>query len=136
MDWSGRLPGGAEIAFYGLVPEDDRLFSGVRGCSPRELGARRRVGALSGRYASSWARVTPDRRAGRGDGSPAAQVCRLTASEPLPGGGTRACFRSRRSRVPVGDELAVGAFGLFAQGTLSCLHLLQGVGTGAATAAV
>src|SRR5713226_9606852 len=30
---------------------------------------------------SGWVRVTPDRRAGRGDGSPAAQVCRLAASE-------------------------------------------------------
>jgi hypothetical protein len=41
-----------------------------------------------------WARVTPDRRAGRGDGSPAAQDCRLSASEPLPGGGTRARSRA------------------------------------------
>jgi putative transposase len=38
---------------------------------------------------SRRARVTPDQRAGRGDASPAAQVCRLTASEPLPGGGRR-----------------------------------------------
>jgi putative transposase len=36
---------------------------------------------------SGRARVTPDRRAGRGDGSPAAQVCRLTASESRPSGG-------------------------------------------------
>jgi putative transposase len=31
---------------------------------------------------SGWARVTPDRRAGRGDGSPAAQDCRLTRAAP------------------------------------------------------
>jgi hypothetical protein len=60
---------------------------------------------------SAWARVTPDQRAGRGDGSPAAQDCHLTASESHPSGGTRAhslrCFG-----LPVGNELPVGELGL------------------------
>ncbi len=59
---------------------------------------------------SGRARVTPDRRAGRGDGSPAAQVCRLTASEPLPGGGTRASSRS--ALLPALGQLHVGELGL------------------------
>jgi putative transposase len=78
---------------------------------------------------SVWARVTPDRRAGRGDGSPAAQDCRLTASESHPSGGTRA--RSLRCfGLPVGDELPVGALGLLAQSAFSGPHLLQVVGVG------
>ena len=78
---------------------------------------------------SGWARVTPDRRAGRGDGSPAAQDCRLTASEPLPGGGTRARFGFRGSvRLPVGDELAVGVFALFGERVLASSDLFERVG--------
>jgi Transposase, Mutator family len=78
---------------------------------------------------SGWARVTPDRRAGRGDGSPAAQDCRLTASEPLPGGGTRARFGFRGSvRLPVGDELAVGVFALFGERVLASSDFFERVG--------
>ena len=80
------------------------------------------------------ARVTPDRRAGRGDGSPAAQDCRLTASESHPSGGTRA--RSLRCfGLPVSDELPVGALGLLAQSAFSGPHLLQVVGVGGAALA-
>jgi hypothetical protein len=83
---------------------------------------------------SVWARVTPDRRAGLGDGSPAALVCRLTASESLPGGGTRA--RSlRRLRLPDGDELAVGEFALLAESAFSGPDFLQVVGVGGAALA-
>jgi len=76
-----------------------------------------------------WARVTPDRRTGRGDGSPVAQDCRLTASESHPIGGTRARFgrpvyRSRLG-LPVGDELAVGEFALFGEGVLAPAHLFE-----------
>jgi putative transposase len=78
---------------------------------------------------SAWARVTPDRRAGRGDGSLAAQVCRLAASESHPSGGTRArflgCFR-----VPVGDQLPVGELALLTQSAFSCTHFLEVVGVG------
>ena len=55
---------------------------------------------------SARARVTPGRRAGRGDGSPAAQDCRLTASESHPSGGTR------------GPALALGVFAC--QSATSC----------------
>ncbi len=84
---------------------------------------------------SGRARVTPDRRAGRGDGSPAAQDCRLAASESHPSGGTRA--RSLRCfRLPVGDELPVGELGLLAEGAFSSAHVFQVVGVrGAALAA-
>jgi putative transposase len=84
---------------------------------------------------SRWARVTPDRRAGRGDGSPAAQDCRLTASESHPSGGTGA--RSLAwFRVPVGDELAVRDLALLTESAFSGPHLLQVVGVrGAALAA-
>jgi transposase-like protein len=84
---------------------------------------------------SRRARVTPDRRAGRGDGSPAAQDCRLTASESHPSGGTRA--RSlRRFRAPIGDELAVRELALLTQGSFSGTHFLEVVGMrGAALAA-
>jgi hypothetical protein len=83
---------------------------------------------------SGRARVTPDRRAGRGDGSPAAQDCRLTTSESHPSGGTRA--RSLRCfGFPVGDELPVGALGLLAQSAFSGPHLLQVVGVGGAALA-
>src|SRR5436853_117248 len=61
---------------------------------------------------SGWVRVTPDRRAGIGDGSPAAQVCRLAASELLPGGGSRTRF-GRLLRLPAGDELSIRDLGLF-----------------------
>jgi putative transposase len=83
---------------------------------------------------SAWARVTPDRRAGRGDASPAAQVCRLTASESHPSGGTRARSPGR-FRLPVGYELPVGAFGLLAEGAFACSRLLEVVGVGAAALA-
>jgi transposase-like protein len=83
---------------------------------------------------SLWARVTPDRRAGRGDGSPAAQDCRLTASESHPSGGTRArslwCFR-----LPVGDELPVGELGLLAESAFSGPYVFQVVGVGGAALA-
>jgi len=79
------------------------------------------------------ARVTPDRRAGRGDASPAAQDCRLTASEPLPGGGTRAL--RRRALAPVLGQLHVGELGLLAQGALARTHLLEVVGVGGAALA-
>jgi hypothetical protein len=82
---------------------------------------------------SRRARVTPDRRAGRGDGSPAAQDCRLTASEPLPGGGARARLRS--SLLPALGQLDVGEFGLFAQGALAFTRLLEVVGVGRAALA-
>jgi Transposase, Mutator family len=82
---------------------------------------------------SRWARVTPDRRAGRGDGSPAAQDCRLTASEPLPGGGTRARLRS--PLLPAGGEFLVGELGLLAHGSLTGSHLFEVVGVGRAALA-
>ena len=75
-----------------------------------------------------WARVTPDRRAGRGDGSPAAQDCRLTASEPLPGGGTRARSPRWFVRLPVRDELTVGVFALFGERVFSSAHFFERVG--------
>jgi transposase-like protein len=80
------------------------------------------------------ARVTPDRRAGRGDGSPAAQDCRLTASEPLPGGGTRARF-ARRLALPVGDELSVCVLALLGECGLALAYLPERVGAGGAFAA-
>jgi Transposase, Mutator family len=84
---------------------------------------------------SCRARVTPDQRAGRGDGSPAAQDCRSTASESLPGGGTRACLPT--ALLPVRGELLVGEFGLLAEGSFAGSHLFQVVGVGrAALAAV
>ena len=84
---------------------------------------------------SAWARVTPDRRAGRGDGSPVAQDCRLTASESHPSGGIRARSLAR-FRLPVGDELAVGELALLAESAFSGSHLFQVVGVrGAALAA-
>jgi putative transposase len=83
---------------------------------------------------SARARVTPDRRVGRGDASLAAQDCRLTASESHPSGGTRArsvgCFRA-----PVGDELAVGELALLAQSAFSGAHFLEVVGVGGAALA-
>jgi putative transposase len=83
---------------------------------------------------SGWARVTPDQRAGRGDGCPAAQDCRLTASESHPSGGTRARSLAR-FRLPVGDELAVAALAVLAEGAFSSPHLLQVVGVGGAALA-
>jgi transposase-like protein len=83
---------------------------------------------------SLWARVTPDRRAGRGDGSPAAQDCRLTASESHPIGGTRARFGAR-FRLPLGDELLVGDLALLAESPLSGAYLFQVVGVGRAALA-
>src|SRR5262249_60157085 len=59
---------------------------------------------------------------------------RLTAPEPLPGGGARARFR-RRLRLPVGDELAVGAFALLRERRFASAHLSERVGGGAASAA-
>jgi hypothetical protein len=82
---------------------------------------------------SRWARVTPDQRAGRGDASPAAQDCRLTASEPLPGGGTRARLRS--SLLPAGGQLLVGELGLFAERSLTRAHDLEVVRVAGATLA-
>jgi mutator family transposase len=83
---------------------------------------------------SGRARVTPDRRAGRGDASPAAQVCRLAASESRPSGGTRArslwCFR-----LPTCDELAVSELGLLAESTFSGSYLFEVVGVGGAALA-
>jgi putative transposase len=76
---------------------------------------------------STRARVTPDRRAGRGDGSPAAQDCRLTASVLHPSGGTRARFL-RGSRLPVGDELAVGELCLLGERVFAPAHLPERVG--------
>ena len=73
------------------------------------------------------ARVTPVRRAGRGDGSPAAQDCRLTASEPLPGGGTRARF-DRRLALPVCNELAVGMLALLGERAFAPADLPERVG--------
>ena len=82
----------------------------------------------------AWARVTPDRRAGHGDGSPAAQDCRLTASEPLPGGGTRARF-DRRLALPVCDELAVGVLALLGERAFAPADLPERVGTRLASGA-
>jgi putative transposase len=81
---------------------------------------------------SRWARVTPDRRAGRGDGSPAAQDCRLTASESHPSGGTRA--RSFRGGFcpPVGNHLPIGVLGLLAESPFSRPHLFEVVGVSGA----
>jgi transposase-like protein len=76
---------------------------------------------------SGRARVTPDRRAGSGDGSPAAQVCRLAASESHPSGGTRARFPGCFG-LPVGDELTVGELALFAESAFAGSHFLEVVG--------
>ena len=84
---------------------------------------------------SGWVRVTPDRRAGRGDGSPAAQDCRLTASEPLPGGGARARSLRGRFRSPIGDELSVGDLALLAESSFTSPHLFEVVGVGGAALA-
>jgi putative transposase len=81
---------------------------------------------------SARARVTPDQRAGRGDGSPAA-VCRLTASESLPGGGARARLRS--SLLPAFGQLRVGEFGLLAERPLASADLFQVVGVARAALA-
>jgi putative transposase len=83
---------------------------------------------------SEWVRVTPDRRAGYGDGSPAAQVCRMAASELLPGGGTRTRF-DRFFGLPVGDELSICDLGLFGDGVFLGADLFVPVGGGAALAA-
>jgi hypothetical protein len=83
---------------------------------------------------SRRARVTPDRRAGRGDGSSAAQVCRLAASESHPSGGTRACFLGC-FRLPVGDQPAVCVLTLLTEGAFSGPHLFQVVGVGGAALA-
>jgi putative transposase len=81
-----------------------------------------------------WARVTPDRRTGHGDGSLVAQDCRLTASESHPSGGARARF-ARSSGLPVGDELAVGELALLGEGALASAHLAERVGAGGSFAA-
>jgi hypothetical protein len=73
---------------------------------------------------SGRARVTPDRRAGRGDASPAAQDCRLAASESHPGGGTRARFPGCFG-LPVGDELSVDELTLFAECAFAGSHFLE-----------
>jgi hypothetical protein len=70
------------VAFTGFPKEHWRQLWSTDEKVERALGASV--------VESAWARVTPDRRAGRGDGSLAAQVCRLTASESHPSGGIRA----------------------------------------------
>src|SRR6266542_4185953 len=112
------------------------VFGRARPFAARSRAWRRVVSAPSaGVRLRRRARVTPDRRAGRGDGSPAAQDCRLTASEPLPGGGTRARFR-RSFRLPVGDEVAVDEFALFGERVLAGAGLSERVSAGGAFAAV
>ena len=83
---------------------------------------------------SGRARVTPDRRAGRGVASPAARDCRLTASESHPSGGTRARFLGGFG-LPVGDELFVGDLALLAESAFSGAHFLEVVGVGGAALA-
>jgi hypothetical protein len=81
---------------------------------------------------SARARVTPDRRAGYGDGSPAAQDCRLTASEPLPGGGTRAL--RPRALAPLLGQLGVRPLGLLAERALARFAALLGCRRGSSRA--
>lgn len=76
------------LAFYALRPT-----TGPSCARPMRVSAPR---GASGRRIVAGA-VTPNRRAGRGDASPAAQVCRSTASEALPRGGTRAPFATAAS---------------------------------------
>jgi putative transposase len=82
---------------------------------------------------SGRARVTPDRGAGRGDGSAAAQDCRSRASESLPGGGARALRRPALS--PALGQLHVGELGLLAESSLGRAYLLEVVGMGRAALA-
>src|SRR5262245_30033725 len=135
MDWSGRVLAGAESGCCGLGSSATGRFRACEAVPAAATGSR---GVLSAPLAGvtlcrgrGWPR-TEER--GIGDGSPAAQDCRLTASESLPGGGARA--RARRSfRLPVGDQLPVGDLALLAERPLARAHLFQVVGVGGAALA-